>query len=385
MRTLIATDVDMESSGGVQEVVHLLKRGLESKEGVVHQVNIIDENKKVNSIKVNKKKKNVLQIALTNPLNYPCEILGFSVPRPGSIFPVFSSLLRLSILLLRIRPEVVNVHFPRIRTFYFIFLRIFFRYKLVLSVHGSDISNPTTYNRKSLPFLLTCADEVTSVSQTLSEKVKDYAPQVSPHVIHNGIDVEYWRSATSPSLRSNGPPIIVTVGSLRREKGQDILIRAFDDVQKQIPNVRLRLVGDGGKKEELEKLTERYGLESQVSFTGGLDKSSVREELAKASVFAFPSRREGFGLALVEAMAAGLPIVATDVGGISEVVGENSGILVPSEDTDLLAEALVRVLTKPNLQTELRRAALKRSRHHSWGKMVEKYQYLFMQSVSKNS
>ena len=132
---------------------------------------------------------------------------------------------------------------------------------------------------------------------------------------------------------------VIAVGRLEHQKGFDVLIDAFA----RLPTGRLVLVGDGGQRRALEDRVSRLGLGDRVRLTGWVE--NPRALLADADLFALPSRFEGFPLAIVEAMLARLPVVAADVGSVSEaVIPGQTGLLVPPDDADALSAALQRLL-----------------------------------------
>jgi glycosyltransferase involved in cell wall biosynthesis len=141
-------------------------------------------------------------------------------------------------------------------------------------------------------------------------------------------------------------------------KDQANLIHAFARVRERVPEAVLLLIGDGTLRGELERLAGELGLMDAVRFLG--DRSDVDRLLRGLDIFALSSLSEGYSVALLEACAAGLPIVATDVGGNREIVrDQNNGLLVPAADPDALAAALGRLLQAPELTSTMGRAGRK--------------------------
>ena len=137
-------------------------------------------------------------------------------------------------------------------------------------------------------------------------------------------------------------------GRLNTEKGHELLLRCFKRLHQRYPKLSLKIAGDGPLREELEKLCKELGLIDHVFFLGY--QNNMAEFLANIDLFVLSSHYEGFGLVLVEAMAAGLPVVATDVGGVREVVMDGkTGILVPSGQEDELAMGIEYIIDHPNL------------------------------------
>jgi glycosyltransferase involved in cell wall biosynthesis len=176
-------------------------------------------------------------------------------------------------------------------------------------------------------------------------------------VIHNGVDVETLhaasteeRAAARRQLELDDRPTVVCVGRLCREKGQDILVDAWPAVLERVPDAQLLLVGDG---RDADAVRRRAG--NGIRLTG--KRSDVPLWLAAADVVAVPSRFDGMSVALLEAMARGRAVVASDVGGAAEALGDDGGALVRSEDPPALAEALAESLLDPARAVEVGRAA----------------------------
>ncbi len=151
------------------------------------------------------------------------------------------------------------------------------------------------------------------------------------------------------------PPVVVTVGNLRRVKGQDVLVEAAGIVLKTHPDVRFLVVGEALESEfvaDLQQRIEQLGIGHRIQLTGGV--ADARPLLQQASIFVLPSRSEGFSNAIVEAMDAGLPVVATRVGGNAEaVVDGKTGMLVDAEDPASLAEAIMHLLDNPDVVQQM--------------------------------
>ena len=160
----------------------------------------------------------------------------------------------------------------------------------------------------------------------------------------------------APSRSAHETATVVAVGRLERQKGFDVLVDAFA----RLPEGRLLLVGDGSERAALEQQVALLGLEHRVRLTGWIE--DPRALLDEADVFALPSRFEGFPLAVVEAMLAGLPLVAADVGSVREAVVEGeTGVLVKPDDAAGLAAALQRLLADEAERARLGRAARERA------------------------
>jgi len=201
-------------------------------------------------------------------------------------------------------------------------------------------------------------------------------------LVYNGVDTELFAPAAPDdaqraAVRAElgfGPDetLIGTVGHLNRQKGHDVLIEALAHVLRREPAARIVIAGRGPLRKRLEALASDHGVASKVRFAGLV--SDVPRLLRAFDLFAFPSRWEGFGIALIEAMAAGLPVVASRTGGITEIVEDGvSGLLVAPGDAGGLAATLARVLRGPDTAGELARNGLARVRERfSLARTVER-------------
>lgn len=180
-------------------------------------------------------------------------------------------------------------------------------------------------------------------------------------LLPNGVDpATYQHAAMSresrPSSAPNDALIVACPARLTYQKGQDVLLQAWCTVRERVPAARLILAGDGPQRPQLECLAANLGIAGTVSFAGLI--GDMGKLLADAHVFVLPSRYEGMSNALLEAMAAGLPCVATRVSGSEDaIVDGQSGLLVPPEDPGALASALVAILTDQMLAHALGREA----------------------------
>ncbi len=181
-----------------------------------------------------------------------------------------------------------------------------------------------------------------------------------------------WRGHPKPPGTAPRPPTVVCVAALRPEKGHDVLLAAFSEVRRARPDARLVLVGDGPMRASLEAQAAANGDAGNVDFLGSVPE--IWDHLADADVFALASRSEAFGIAIAEGMAAGLPVVASDVGGIAELVQPGvTGELFAAGDASSLARRLVEVLTSPDKRAAMSRAALEAARPLRMENAIERY------------
>ena len=199
-------------------------------------------------------------------------------------------------------------------------------------------------------------------------------------VIHSGLDVERFASGNRSTLaRITGwgyAPIIGWAGRLTAIKDCRTFIEAAAFIRSRHPECRFFIAGDGEQREELTGLTTRLNLGSALMFGG--NRADMPDIMAGFSVFVLTSRNEGFGRVLVEAMAAGVPVVATNVGGVPGVVEDgSSGILVPPGDPRAVADAVCMMLDNPSLRETLSRNGRQRAAQFGIEHMVEQFEEVY--------
>lgn len=207
--------------------------------------------------------------------------------------------------------------------------------------------------RKIKNYLLPKADALITVSKAqkrLFKKFPEMADKI--RVIHNGVDLHRFMTANGQSFRAElgvkpGQLLVGVVGPVSRHKGIEEFIRAARDVLATYPDARFAVVGPDRPRaflEEMISLAETLGIKKNIIFTGFRD--DIPEVMSGLDVLLTPSRVEAFGRVLLEAMAAGTPVIASQVGGIPEVISEHDlGILVPPKAPDKLARAILDIMS----------------------------------------
>jgi glycosyltransferase involved in cell wall biosynthesis len=190
----------------------------------------------------------------------------------------------------------------------------------------------------------------------VSEQVRRHCIEVDRinparvQTIYNGLSLADWNTPARPA-KAPGEILVTTVGNIRRVKGHDVFIKAAASIVPLFPKVSFSIAGDVLDPDyfaELQTLVRDLNLSDHFHFVGGI--TNLREHLSVADIFVLPSRSEGFSNAIVEAMAAALPVVATNVGGNAEAVKDGvSGFVVPSDDPAALSAAITRLLSDPSL------------------------------------
>ncbi len=225
-------------------------------------------------------------------------------------------------------------------------------------------------------FIHTMPDAIHAISQHLASRAKWLGAR-RVVVIPNGVDL-----ARSIVHVAKDPKKIVCVGRLFPVKGQDVLLDAMPHVLKEFPEVKLYLIGDGPERGKLETQVKMLGISKSIVFKGNLPHSDIPKEVAGSAIFVGPSRREGQGIAFVEAQAAGTPAIGTAVGGIPEVIEDGiSGLLVQPENPQALAQAMLKLLRDPLLARQLAETAKKRVLRYDWNGITEEVEALILRTM----
>ena len=187
-------------------------------------------------------------------------------------------------------------------------------------------------------------------------------------LIPNGLSCDPVSGAEAAALRRefgipHGAPLVVCVARLEPEKGHRTLLQALARVRAGRPDLRALIVGEGSQRQALEEAARELGIAQAVQFTGF--REDARTAIAAADVFALTSPAEPFGLVLIEAMALGRPVVATDAGGPREiVVSGETGRLTPPDDPQAVADALSDLIARPDERLRMGRNGRRRYEDH---------------------
>jgi L-malate glycosyltransferase len=236
--------------------------------------------------------------------------------------------------------------------------------RVVTTLHGTDItlvgSDPSY--RRVVAFSIDRSDAVTAVSASLrSDTIAALGLQRDIRVIPNFLDCGTYRRRFDPALRAGVCPadvcdkVVVHVSNFRPVKRVDVALEVFRRIRRQV-RARFVLVGDGPVRADVERLAAAHGVGDDVIFAG--EQRDLVAWLSIADLFLLPSAQESFGLAALEAMACEVPVVASRVGGLPEVVYDGvTGYLCPLDAIDTMAERGVALLTDASLHASIVRAA----------------------------
>jgi len=206
-------------------------------------------------------------------------------------------------------------------------------------------------------------------------------------VIPNGTQINKYTNLSDFPWRKelniqDNEKVILFVGGLKIIKGLRYLIEAMSEVIKYYPDTKLVLAGSGPELNNLTLQVEKHNLTKNVLFLGGVNHDKIPGVMSAADIFVLPSLSEGFPLVAVEAMASGLPIIATAVGGLPEIVKEGeTGFLVPSQDSKQLAQRIIRLIDDNKLRQTMRANAIALAKYYDWDNIALKLEKLLMDTL----
>jgi glycosyltransferase involved in cell wall biosynthesis len=203
------------------------------------------------------------------------------------------------------------------------------------------------------------------------------------HLVPNGLEGD-WLGMPPKSSHAGGGVVFLYVGRLAVEKGLPFLVSAFSRVAAANSQARLQVIGDGPLRGFILQTAGRDGWAERLEMTGGLDRAQTKQRMRESDVFVLPSRFESMSYTLLEAMACGLPCIATDVGGNRDLIErEQTGLLVPPGDPAALGEAMIRLANSAVLRERMGEAGRSRVQEYTMIKMVEKTGQIYRQLIAK--
>jgi glycosyltransferase involved in cell wall biosynthesis len=226
------------------------------------------------------------------------------------------------------------------------------------------------------------ARAVIAISNAHRALATAFMPDVPIHIIHNGVDLEAFD--TTRGQVSGRPSRILCSGRLIERKGQHHLLEAFARLRQEAHiDAQLILAGTGDMEDALQDQARRLGIGSHVRFLGYVERERMPKVYADADLFVLPSQSEGMSMALLEAMAAGLPVIVTDTGGSEELVSDRvNGRIVQWGDIDALFTAMADCLSGAAQLQSMGAASRSRARHFSWGEITRQYLDLLERAIT---
>ncbi|WKZ66676.1 MAG: N-acetyl-alpha-D-glucosaminyl L-malate synthase BshA [Flavobacteriales bacterium] len=264
----------------------------------------------------------------------------------------------------------------------------------ITTLHGTDITlvgrDPSF--EPVITFSMERSNAVTAVSESLKRDTYEHFPLKHAHeggpgirVIPNFVCLDQYRHAPDEAVRAryapNGEKLLVHVSNFRPVKRVDDVVAMYKRLRSELP-VRLLLIGDGPERQRIENACRHDGGCDQVVFLGKMTRPE--EVMASCDLFVLPSESESFGLAALEAMACGIPVVSSDTGGLPEVnVHGVSGMLNRVGDTDAMARHALAILGDPGAHARFRQGALEQAARFDLHKVLPQYEALYEEVVSE--
>lgn len=299
-------------------------------------------------------------------------------------------------LLRDIRPDIVNAHYA---SGYGTTARLVNHRPWLLSVWGSDVydfPHKSPLHKWLVKKNLQAACRVASTSHCMADETRQLIPCLADIAITPfGVNLTAYAGIKPEPAVQKSKLNIGTVKAMKPIYGIDTLIEAFALLQKSLqfkqgpaaPEIELRLVGGGEQTPELHALAVRLGIADKVNFVGHVPHAQVPQELAKLDIYVALSRTESFGVAIIEAGAAGRPVVVSDAGGLPEVTVDGvTGFVVPRENPAAAAAAMERLVLDAELRNQMGQAGQAHvAQHYSWDACVQTMLSVYQETIQRHS
>jgi N-acetyl-alpha-D-glucosaminyl L-malate synthase BshA len=305
--------------------------------------------------------------------------------------PFFGILLfwiKVLFILKKIKPDVIHAQNIDMGVGGFL-AKLFFNTPYIVYGRGVEVYSPWLFKNTISRIIFKNASEVIALTEDMKQKMnKIYKRNII--VIPNGLDIRKFSNWSKDKIRAqmnitNDEKIIIFVGRLHSVKGVEYLVEAMKYITQKNEKARLIIVGDGPEREKLETLVKKLDINRNVLFIGRISNEDIPKYMIMSDVLVLPSLQEGFPNTLLEAMASGLPIIATNVGGIPEIIknGEN-GFLVEPKNSEAIAEKVLCFLENNELRKMVIEKNIETVKRYRWEDITEKLEEKYKR-ILKNS
>jgi glycosyltransferase involved in cell wall biosynthesis len=271
----------------------------------------------------------------------------------------FRNIPRVKKILADFDPDIVHAHYA---TGYGLWGYMQNAAPLVLTVWGTDIADAIEGKIMIAPIVrraLKKARLITGASKFLLEQTAAFEPSVRDKLVRIPFGVKINRPEPV-ALKKDGPVKIIFAKQFYPVYAPEMVIRGFAEAVRSVADMQLLMIGGGPLQEEMQGLVKVLNLDRSVEIRGWVEMTEAEALIAEADIMVMPSQRESFGVAALEAVAAGLPVIATRVGGIPEIVeNETNGLLIEPGDEKALTEAIIRLAENPDLRIKMGEAGRK--------------------------
>lgn len=297
------------------------------------------------------------------------------------LLPLFTVSFILKTLAVARQADIIHAHWAS-TGFIGAITKLFLGLPMVVTLHGSDIALLPNRGmlRRLTRVILNRADAVIGVSHALIQEITALGI-TTPRILRIPNGVPHLENLLAVVEKKVGSGVVLFIGRLSEEKNVSVLLRAFSQVHDEFAQARLLVVGDGPLRHTLEHEAQQLGISACTDFYGFRPPEKLSSIFARADLLVLPSRREGFGVVLIEAMASGRPVIGTRVGGIIDVIDDHrNGLLVPPDEVQPLAEAMSAVLRNNQLRLQYGRTARdKITQQFSWQKITSQLISVYQQ------
>ena len=268
-------------------------------------------------------------------------------------------------------------------------LRKIIKFRHVVTAHAGMLTRQNIFSSRVIKFILNQADGITTNSRWNADILSKFSNE-KIDIIPMGVDLDRFtplkRDEGLKNRLSNGALLVLGVGRWVEVKGYRYLIMAMKEVVKKIRDIRLVLIGFGPEESRLKKLTAELALMDKVTFINGVGRKKINAYFASSDIFILPSisrkdgSTEGFGLSLVEAMASGVPVIGSKVGGVVDIIKDGqTGLLSPERNPSKLAERILTLASDKELSYRLAKQGRNLViNNYGWDKTCSDFYSLYM-------
>jgi len=268
----------------------------------------------------------------------------------------------------------------------YLFKFLYSKIPFVLTLQEGDLGRNSLFDRFWQRRIIKKADIITAISDYLADFVRKFNKKAPVYIIPNGVDLEKF-SIPNNKFQNSNHKTIITVSRLVRKNGIDILIKAVKQLTTYNLQLTTLIIGEGKGRKKLEKLAKDLGVQNRIQFLGSISPDEIPKYLAEADIFVRPSRSEGLGSAFLEAMAAGVLVIGTSVGGIPDFLKDGeTGLFCKVDDPKDLAEKINKLLEDENLSRKLAENGRKLvEEKYNWNGIAQEMRKIYEEAISRNS
>ena len=352
--------------GGTEIFTYNLARNLQARNHEVHVITSLDE-----------ESFDEYKEFHTYRIYFPkIKIFGFSL-----------FLIQIFIRIIKIKPDIIQLNGLHLISLGLILKKVL-KIPYVLRGSGSDIYFPNKFNKLLLKIAINNSSRVIALTEYMKKQMNYSLNKIQ--VIPNGIDINNFEIRKVHARQKLGidknKKIITFVGSLRPIKGVEYLIKAIHllkDEYDHYNDLEVLIIGNGNQRQYLEELTIELNIDHSIDFIGEIPNQMIPIYLAASDIFILPSLSEGFGIVLIEAMASGLPIIATNVTGIIETIeNKKNGLLVEPKKPDEIAAKIIILMEDENLYKKIVVNNKNKAKEYTWTNIVNKYEEVYDEILS---